>query len=99
MSTPHPFHDGPCVGSDIGGLLGHRFGMLRASPIFALPIGRPLMNSATRRFSMSDNPVACVCIAPVVRASRIRSGVISRMAAAEGALLTEGLLWQTEQRV
>jgi hypothetical protein len=52
-SFPHPFHDGPLAGSVIAGLLVQRFGIDAASPAPMLPIGRPLMNSATRCFWMS----------------------------------------------
>jgi hypothetical protein len=75
---PHPFHEGPLAGSRIGGFAVHRFGIDDASPAFTLPIGRPLMNSATRIFwmSLSDRPSAC-CGA--VRPAWMRSGVISRI--------------------
>src|SRR5262245_12791264 len=52
-SLPHPFHDGPLVGSRIGGFAVHWFGIDLASPAPVLPTGRPLMNSPTRRFWMS----------------------------------------------
>src|SRR6266508_2111957 len=49
-SLPHPFHAGPLDGSRIAGLALHWLGIDFASPAPLLPIGRPLMNSATRRF-------------------------------------------------
>jgi len=49
-STLQPFQPGAVEGSASGGLLAQRFGMLAAAPAFALPSGRPLMNSATPRF-------------------------------------------------
>src|SRR5687768_2067560 len=52
-SFPQPFHDGPLAGSGIAGLAVHRFAIDEASPALTLPIGRPLMNSATRCLWMS----------------------------------------------
>src|SRR6185295_15213523 len=68
-SAPHPFHAGPLAGLDSVGLLGHRLGMLLASPTFALPSGRPLMNSATRCLWISLKPSVCTFMEPEARES------------------------------
>jgi hypothetical protein len=60
---------GVAAGSVIGALVEQRFGIRAASPASALPIGRLLMNSASRCFWMSVKPSACTCIDPVVNAA------------------------------
>src|SRR5262245_27838009 len=66
LSLPQPFQPAPAAGSVMGGLLVHLFGMPVAAPAFALPIGRPAMNSAILRFWPSDKPSDCSRIVPVV---------------------------------
>jgi hypothetical protein len=77
-SFPQPFHDGLRAGSVIAGFAAHWLAIDFASPVPMLPIGRPLMNSAMRRFwaSLSDCPSVWLVL---VRPAKIRSGVIWRI--------------------
>ena len=76
----------------IGVFVVHRLGIVAASPAPRLPIGRRLMNSATRVFWMSVSATP-----PWLRPasdSKMRSGVNCRMLHAVGVPSGDSLRWQ-----
>ena len=75
------------------------FGIAEACPASAAPSGRSVMYSAIIRFWVSVSPSALTFIDPVVRASRICSGVRCRSESLSGARLSAaGFVWQVPQR-
>src|ERR1700728_2087330 len=73
--------------------------MVAAPPDRDVPMSCPVIDSATERRCSSDNDLPMMgYMAPVDRASKTCSGVISRNASGEGACLKAGLPWQLRQR-
>src|SRR6185295_1275673 len=97
LSLPHPFQPARAAGSVMAGFCAHWLGIFFASPAAELPMGRPDRNAAMRRFCGSEIPWDLSFIEPVVRDSRIFSGVIWRKTVPGVARSTAGFRCHTAQ--